>query len=376
MKNLTVHGYPCRQKALKVQTSFADAYKERLARHQTLNNKAAKQQNNNMSSNSTPSLPSGYDWARNAFYFDSIPVAVAFAGVCLLYLVAICYCAIKTNYSAVRRLYIYGILWGLTRVSGLGLRAYTLTGDNGSNTSLVTTTQILCSIGFLPLIRFLIFETLCVLRTKFPQLPVDRIDRIQSLVFLICTVMLITSLVDYSQHLPAAITSNDQSMRDSSSWVFFAYAVGPTLLGLLLVFSGSEKQGGVMVLTGVCLSVKMAYSLYKNYETDFKATEVYFYALNVAPELLMVTLYLTPRLLEDFARDADDAKERNESLVHQGGVAAQTYVPMQGYSNAEVGQGPIYQAGVVQTQGHYYQNDQVQLQTINNVAPVYFGKGR
>ncbi|KAI8610777.1 hypothetical protein BC830DRAFT_713986 [Chytriomyces sp. MP71] len=248
------------------------------------------------------SFPDGFDWARNLFLFDSIALASLFALLTVGFIPVFGWCAYKTVFRNVRFIYLLEVGWAVTRVVGFVLRAVTLSGSNGSNIGLAITAQVLSGIGFLPLVRIVVFEALAGLKALFPAFPFARFDRLQSLIFMAFSGMLIYYIVAYSSNLPAPATSTQLLLRDIATWGLLAFAAIPTLFAVFIAFTTSARLGGVMALTGVCLSIKMAYSLYKNYNPPpvFTPTEGYFYGLTIAPEIILALLYVTPSILEEF----------------------------------------------------------------------------
>ncbi|KAI8618782.1 hypothetical protein BC830DRAFT_1078991 [Chytriomyces sp. MP71] len=260
-------------------------------------------------------FPDGFDWARNLFLFDSIALASVFAILSAAFVPAFGWCAYKTGFRNVRFIYLLEMGWAVTRVVGFVLRAVTLSGANGSNISLAITTQVLSGIGFLPLVRIVVFEALAGIKALFPAFPFARFDRLQSLIFMAFSGMLIYYIVAYSSNLPAPATSTQLLLRDIATWGLFAFAAIPTLFAVFIAFTTSARLGGVMTVTGLCLSIKMAYSLYKNYNPPpaFMPTEGYFYGLSIAPEIILALLYVTPSILEEF----DDLSARVASGKNQ-----------------------------------------------------------
>ncbi|KAJ3197385.1 hypothetical protein HDU82_001471, partial [Entophlyctis luteolus] len=97
------------------------------------------------------SLPPGFDWARNAFYFSSLPAAAAFTAVSAVFLAAIVYNAF---FRPVRRsVYYFLIGWAALRLVAFILRVVALIGTNGTSLGLVVTAMVFSSIGYLPLVK-------------------------------------------------------------------------------------------------------------------------------------------------------------------------------------------------------------------------------
>ncbi|KAI8619683.1 hypothetical protein BC830DRAFT_1165173 [Chytriomyces sp. MP71] len=263
-------------------------------------------------------FPDGFDWARNLFLFDSVALASVFAIVSAAFVPAFGWCAYKTASRNVRFLYLLELGWAVTRVVGFVLRAVTLSGTNGSNISLAITTQVLSGIGFLPLVRIVVFEALAAIKALFPAFPFARFDRLQSLIFMAFSGMLIYYIVAYSSNLPAPATSTQLLLRDIATWGLLAFAAIPTLFAVFVAFTTSARLGGVMAITGICLTIKMAYSLYKNYNPPptFIPTEGYFYGLSIAPEIILALLYVTPSVLEEFdSLSASLTDDKNENAA-------------------------------------------------------------
>ncbi|KAJ3197384.1 hypothetical protein HDU83_009270 [Entophlyctis luteolus] len=243
-------------------------------------------------------MSTGYDWARNAFYFSSMPAAVVFGVVSAGFAVALVCNAFFGPVS--RRAYYFLIVWAVLRLVAFILRAVSLIGNNGTNLSLVIIAVVFSSIGYLPLVKVFVRSVLICIQDLYPSFPYARVDRFLNKVYVVAVALIIAYLNMYLPNLPAAITPSEQMMRDAAYWILALVSIIPTLAVIcLLLFNPRFSQfSWVLLVQGLLLVLKIAFTLYKNYNGGAN-DEGYFYAFTIVPEFVFMFFYLFPSALAD-----------------------------------------------------------------------------
>ncbi|KAJ3111320.1 hypothetical protein HK100_002731 [Physocladia obscura] len=247
------------------------------------------------------SIPAGYDWARNVFGFSSLPLSAVFAVLSALFLVDILYNSLIRVPK--RPIYNWLIGWGVLRLVGFVLRAVCLTGSLGSNSTLVITTQVFLSIGYIPLLKVFIQNVFIIAKVVHPKAPYGPIERLVNLLTLAFVVCIIVYLNMYFPDLPNPITSTEQTLRDAAYWGLTALAALPTLyIFRVLGDVRFTKVVTTLLIQGALLLIKIGFSLYKNYQGGLN-DEIYFYLLTILPEFLYMAFYLLPGYFADLMAD-------------------------------------------------------------------------
>ncbi|KAJ3282139.1 hypothetical protein HDU79_010159, partial [Rhizoclosmatium sp. JEL0117] len=292
----------------------------------------------------TPHYPPGYipDYPR-LVKWDSLPAAYIYMTLTLIMTFTTLRNLIfhaKTKHT--KAVYIYLLFWCIFRFAAFAMRAYALSDNHGENYSTYTSTQIVLSIGFMPLAEVLTFN-IAEASTLIYELGHRTYVRIRVLI-MICFVTFgscITAFViDFTLNKPfgsnAKSFTTDVVLREVGFNGLFLIVVYTFFAGMRnAVAVGRTKhipvefvkrvRGMMWIVVGqsALMIVKMVYITYRNWNPSEFREEGWWYALSITPEYLYMLVFLTHGCLdvyddvegvlgEDGERKSDGTKSLEE----------------------------------------------------------------
>ncbi|KAJ3244861.1 hypothetical protein HDU78_010338 [Chytriomyces hyalinus] len=209
------------------------------------------------------------------------------------------------------------------------MRGYILTGDNGENYSFYQWTNIVSSLGFMPLSEAMAVITVegCALVFGFSKKLASRLDLIVKLLFITFGCCVAGSVMDFTLNRPFGSNMKDYTtdlvLREVGFnglilLTLFA-AVGCTVNMMYAVVTWRISTKLVLrfnllmcvtAFQAILILIKLAYISYRNWNPLELRSEAAWYAFSIVPEYIVVLFYVSHFFASVFDKaHCDDGKE-------------------------------------------------------------------
>ncbi|KAJ3403353.1 hypothetical protein HDU80_004252 [Chytriomyces hyalinus] len=276
---------------------------------------------------STPSRSINY---ASAAQWDSPEIAYLFLALTVIASACIFRNLIfKAKTRQTKAIYIYLSIWCLARVACFAMRGYILTGDNGENYSFYQWTNIVSSLGFMPLSEAMAVITVegCALVFGFSKTLASRLDLTVKLLFITFGCCVAGSVMDFTLNRPLGSNMKDYTtdlvLREVGfnglilltlfaavgCTVNMMYAVVTWRISTKLVLRFNLMMC-VTAFQAILILIKLAYISYRNWNPLELRSEAAWYAFSIMPEYIVVLFYVSHFFASVFDKaHCDDGKE-------------------------------------------------------------------
>ncbi|KAI8617851.1 hypothetical protein BC830DRAFT_1166664 [Chytriomyces sp. MP71] len=233
----------------------------------------------------------------------------------------------KTRHT--KTVYVYLLLWAISRVVCFLMRGYILLDDNGTSYSLYQWTSIVLSLGFMPLAEAMSVVTIesSALVYGWPRKLAVRLDLLVKLLFITFGSCIAAFVMDFTLNQPFGSLVKDYTkdlvLREFGFNGLILLTIY-TLVGSLFNLAHAPRHGhipasllprfrlmmAITALQSVFILVKLIFTSYRNWNPYEARDEGLAYGLSFLPEYLFMLFYCSHQFLAVF--DEIEAHERQE----------------------------------------------------------------
>ncbi|KAI9324355.1 hypothetical protein BDR26DRAFT_1014827 [Obelidium mucronatum] len=273
-----------------------------------------------------PKFPPGYipNWPHLASW-DSESAAYTYMGLTVITTIAVLRNGFFfANIKHTKAVYIYLFLWCLFRLTAFGMRGHVLHGNNGENLDTYKHTQIVLSIGFMPLAEALTLN-IAESSTLIYELSHRTYIRLRILIiflFLTFGISLTAFVIDFTMNKPFGANAKDYAtdliLREvgfNGLFLITIYTFVAAIRNAIAItrkkhipteyVTRMRKMMWIVCGQSALMMVKLGYITYRNWNPQELKEEWVWYMWSVTPEFL----YVLPCLRHGFVLSVFDDVE-------------------------------------------------------------------
>ncbi|KAJ3003948.1 UNVERIFIED_CONTAM: hypothetical protein HDU68_005418 [Siphonaria sp. JEL0065] len=264
-------------------------------------------------------FPPGYvpDWPRLAAW-DSDYTAFTYMGLSVVMTLAVLRNLIffaKTKHT--KAVYLYLMFWCLFRLAAFAMRGYMLVDSHGQSLDTYKSTQIVLSIGFMPLAEVLTFNV-AEASTLIYELSHRTYIRLRILI-MICFVVFGTAVtafvIDFTLNKPFGSNAKDFSidliLREigfNGLFLIVIYTFFASIRNALAITSKKHipeqhvarmrQMMWIVCFQSFLMIVKLCYITYRNWNPAELRDERWWYLVSISPEFLYMLFFVSHRFMD------------------------------------------------------------------------------